>query len=93
MEELIAHPEIPHGKIRVGFTPDEEIGRGPHRFDVQAFGADVAYTMDGGVLGEFSAETFNAASAEIRIEGESIHPGSAKDIMINACLLYKSRCV
>lgn len=87
MEELIAHPEIPHGKIRVGFTPDEEIGRGPHRFDVQAFGADVAYTMDGGVLGEFSAETFNAASAEIRIEGESIHPGSAKDIMINALLV------
>ena len=87
MEFLLAHPEIPHGKIRIGFTPDEEIGRGPHRFDVQAFGADVAYTMDGGVLGEFSAETFNAASAKIVIDGESIHPGSAKDIMINALLV------
>lgn len=85
MEYLLEHPEIQHGKIRIGFTPDEEIGRGPHRFDVKAFGADMAYTVDGGELGEFSYETFNAASAKVVIDGESIHPGSAKDIMINHC--------
>ena len=87
MEYLLEHPEIQHGKIRIGFTPDEEIGRGPHRFDVKAFGADMAYTVDGGELGEFSYETFNAASAKVVIDGESIHPGSAKDIMINALLV------
>lgn len=87
MEHLIAHPEIKHGKIRVGFTPDEEIGRGPHHFDVAAFGADLAYTIDGSTLGEFSVESFNAASAEIEIRGESIHPGSAKGKMINSQLL------
>lgn len=84
MEYLAAHPEIPHGKVRVGFTPDEEIGRGPHRFNVKAFGADLAYTVDGGALGELNYESFNAADAWIEITGESIHPGSAKNRMINA---------
>lgn len=87
VEYLQAHPEIPHGKIRIGFTPDEEIGRGPHLFDVQAFGADVAYTMDGGELGQFNYESFNAAQAKITILGENIHPGQAKDKMINAQLV------
>lgn len=81
---LIEHPEIKHGKIRVAFTPDEEIGRGPHKFDVAAFGAKYAYTMDGGPLGELEYESFNAASARIRILGKNIHPGSAKNKMVNA---------
>ncbi len=83
-EYLLAHPEIPHGKIRIGFTPDEEIGRGVDFFDVAAFGADVAYTMDGGMEGELEYENFNAASAKIKIQGRSIHPGYAKDRMLNA---------
>lgn len=84
MEYLIEHPEIEHGKIRVGFTPDEEIGRGPHKFDVARFGADYAYTMDGGPLGELQYESFNAASAKLTIHGTSVHPGSAKNKMVNA---------
>ncbi|MFC4713210.1 peptidase T [Planococcus dechangensis] len=84
MEYLIEHPEIEHGKIRVGFTPDEEIGRGPHKFDVARFGADYAYTMDGGPIGELQYESFNAASAKLTVHGTSVHPGSAKDKMVNA---------
>ncbi len=84
MKYLSEHPEIKHGKIRVAFTPDEEIGRGPHKFDVAAFGAKYAYTMDGGPLGELEYESFNAASARIRILGKNIHPGSAKNKMVNA---------
>ena len=78
MAYLIAHPEVPHGKLRVGFTPDEEVGEGVKFFDVPAFGADFAYTVDGGKIGEFSYETFNAASAKIKINGRSVHPGTAK---------------
>ena len=78
MAYLIAHPEVPHGKLRVGFTPDEEVGEGVKFFDVSAFGADFAYTVDGGKIGEFSYETFNAASAKIKINGRSVHPGTAK---------------
>jgi tripeptide aminopeptidase len=84
MKYLIDHPEIKHGKIRVAFTPDEEIGRGPHKFDVGAFGAKFAYTMDGGPLGELEYESFNAADAKIKILGRNIHPGSAKGKMINS---------
>jgi len=83
-EWLVAHPEIPHGKIRIGFTPDEEVGRGVDFFDVKAFGADFAYTMDGGFEGELEYENFNAASAKIRIQGRNVHPGYAKDKMLNA---------
>ncbi|WP_298824005.1 peptidase T [uncultured Planococcus sp.] len=84
MEYLNAHPEIEHGKIRVAFTPDEEIGRGPHKFDVERFGAAYAYTMDGGPLGELQYESFNAASGKLTVQGKSVHPGSAKDKMVNA---------
>ncbi|MDQ0428179.1 tripeptide aminopeptidase [Planomicrobium stackebrandtii] len=84
MEYLNAHPEIEHGKIRVAFTPDEEIGRGPHKFDVERFGANYAYTMDGGPLGELQYESFNAASGKLIVQGKSVHPGSAKDKMVNA---------
>ncbi len=84
MEYLIQHPEIKHGKIRVGFTPDEEIGRGAHKFDVEKFGAEWAYTMDGSQIGELEYENFNAASAKIIIKGKSVHPGYAKGKMINA---------
>ncbi|CAH0120596.1 Peptidase T [Paenibacillus sp. CECT 9249] len=84
MAHLIRHPEIKHGKIRVGFTPDEEIGRGPHRFDVAAFGARYAYTMDGGPLGELEYESFNAAEAKITVKGKNVHPGTAKGKMVNA---------
>ncbi len=83
-EYLIAHPEIKHGKIRIGFTPDEEVGRGVDYFDVAAFGADYAYTMDGSIEGELEYENFNAASAKISIQGRNVHPGYAKDKMINA---------
>ena len=83
-EYLMAHPEIEHGKIRIGFTPDEEIGRGVDFFDVKAFGADFAYTMDGGFEGELEYENFNAASAKIAIQGRNVHPGYAKNKMINA---------
>lgn len=84
MDYLMKHPEIKHGKIRVAFTPDEEIGRGPHKFDVARFGAKFAYTMDGGPLGELQYESFNAASAKITINGNNIHPGSAKGKMVNS---------
>jgi len=84
MEYLIQHPEIKHGTIKVGFTPDEEIGRGAHQFDIQKFGADWAYTMDGSQIGELEYENFNAASAEISIKGKSVHPGYAKNKMVNA---------
>ncbi|HMC00565.1 MAG TPA: peptidase T [Flavobacteriaceae bacterium] len=84
MEYLINHPEIKHGKIRVGFTPDEEIGRGAHKFDVEKFGADWAYTMDGSQVGELEYENFNAAGAKVHVKGKSVHPGSAKGKMVNA---------
>jgi tripeptide aminopeptidase len=84
MEYLISHPEVEHGTLKVGFTPDEEIGRGADRFDVQKFGADFAYTVDGGELGELEYENFNAAGARIVVRGRSVHPGTAKDKMINA---------
>jgi tripeptide aminopeptidase len=87
MEFLIAHPEIKHGKIRIGFTPDEEIGRGADRFDVQRFGANYAYTLDGGPEGELEYENFNAAGATIRIQGRSVHPGTAKNKLINSQIL------
>lgn len=84
MQYLIDHPEIEHGKIRIGFTPDEEIGRGADLFDVEKFGAEWAYTMDGSGVGELEYENFNAASAKIKIQGRNVHPGYAKDKMINA---------
>lgn len=84
MEYLIAHPEIEHGKIRVGFNPDEEIGLGAHKFDVEKFGCEWAYTMDGGELGELEFENFNAAAAKVEITGVSVHPGYAKGKMVNA---------
>ena len=84
MEYLVTHPKVKHGKIRVAFTPDEEIGRGPHKFDVKAFGADYAYTMDGGPLGELQYESFNAAGVKVTTRGTSVHPGSAKNQMVNA---------
>lgn len=84
MEYLINHPEIKHGTIKVGFTPDEEIGRGAHKFDVEKFGADWAYTMDGSQIGELEYENFNAASAKVRIKGISVHPGYAKGKMVNS---------
>lgn len=82
--EIIIKENIPHGKICVGFTPDEEVGLGAHLFDVKNFGADFAYTIDGGIEGEISYENFNAAAAEVEIRGVSVHPGSAKNTMINA---------
>ena len=87
MEFLINNPEIKHGKIRVGFTPDEEIGRGAHHFDVEKFGAAWAYTMDGSQVGELEYENFNAASAKITFKGKSVHPGYAKGKMINSMLI------
>lgn len=87
LKYLKEHPEIKHGKIRVGITPDEEIGRGANLFDVKKFGAEFAYTVDGGELGELEYENFNAASAKIVITGRDIHPGAAKNKMINAMLL------
>ncbi|OUN89754.1 peptidase T [Blautia sp. An46] len=84
---LLAHPEIPHGPVRIGFTPDEEIGQGTDHFDVEKFGADFAYTMDGGECGELEYENFNAAEAVADFHGVSIHPGSAKGKMINALRL------
>ncbi len=86
-EYLMQHPEISHGKIRVGFTPDEEVGAGADHFDVALFGADFAYTVDGGRLGEMEYENFNAAGAKVSIHGRSVHPGSAKDKMRNAILM------
>lgn len=81
---LQAHPEIKHGKIRIAFNPDEEIGQGAHKFDVKLFGADFAYTMDGGAVGELEFENFNAASAKVTIKGRNVHPGTAKHKMINS---------
>lgn len=86
-ETLLTKPEIKHGTIKIGFTPDEEIGRGADRFDVERFGADFAYTVDGGSFGEVVYETFNAATAKISIKGENIHPGTAKNKMKNASLI------
>jgi tripeptide aminopeptidase len=87
MEFLINNPELKHGKIRIGFTPDEEIGRGAHKFDVAKFGADWAYTMDGSQIGELEYENFNAAGAKITFKGKSVHPGYAKGKMINSMLI------
>ena len=87
MEYLLAHPEIQHGKLRVAFTPDEEIGKGVAHFDVKAFGCDFAYTMDGGAIGELEYENFNAAGATIKVQGRNIHPGYAKGKMVNAQLI------
>ncbi|HOK62755.1 MAG TPA: peptidase T [Soehngenia sp.] len=87
MEYLISHPELPHGKIRIAFTPDEEIGRGADLFDVKKFGASFAYTLDGGPIGELEYENFNAASAKITIQGRNVHPGSAKGKMVNSALI------
>ena len=84
MEYLIKHPEIKHGAIRVGFTPDEEIGRGAHKFDVKKFGADWAYTMDGSQVGELEYENFNAAGAVVKVKGKIVHPGYAKGKMVNS---------
>ena len=84
MEYLVNNPEIPHGKIRVCFTPDEEIGRGAHKFNVDKFGAEWAYTMDGSQIGELEYENFNAARAVVKVEGKSVHPGYAKDKMVNS---------
>jgi tripeptide aminopeptidase len=87
MEHLIKNPDIKHGEIKVGFTPDEEIGKGADLFDVKKFGADYAYTIDGGEIGELEYENFNAASARIKINGRNIHPGTSKNKMINSLLL------
>ena len=87
LETLIENPEIKHGNIKVAFTPDEEIGRGPDHFNVEKFNANLAYTVDGGSLGELEYENFNAASAKIIINGRNVHPGSAKGKMINSMLI------
>lgn len=84
MEYLLAHPEIKHGTVKIAFTPDEEIGLGIRQFNVKQFGADFAYTLDGGLLGELEYENFNAARAYITVTGKSVHPGDAKDVMINS---------
>ncbi|MBO4573847.1 MAG: peptidase T [Bacteroidales bacterium] len=84
---LIEHPEVKHGEIKIGFTPDEEIGRGVAKFDVKKFGAKYAYTIDGGEIGELEYENFNAAAAKIHIQGSNIHPGYAKDKMVNSMLI------
>jgi tripeptide aminopeptidase len=84
MEYLIANPQIKHGTIKVGFTPDEEIGRGAHKFNVDKFGADWAYTMDGSQIGELEYENFNAAGAKVRVKGKIVHPGYAKGKMVNS---------
>ncbi len=87
MEYLVQHPAIKHGTVRIGFTPDEEVGRGVDYFDVKKFGADYAYTMDGGEIGELEYENFNAARARVSIQGRNVHPGTAKNKMINALLI------
>jgi len=87
LEYLVSHPEVHHGVIKVGFTPDEEVGHGADRFDVAGFAADFAYTIDGGEVGELQFENFNAAAAKITIHGRSVHPGSSKNKMVNASLL------
>jgi tripeptide aminopeptidase len=87
MEYLMEHPEIKHGKIRIAFNPDEEVGRGAHLFDVKKFGADWAYTLDGGPIGELEFENFNAAGAKVIIQGKSVHPGTAYHTMVNSMLI------
>lgn len=87
MEYLIQHPEIKHGKIRIAFTPDEEVGKGAHQFDVEKFGAQWAYTMDGSEVGELEYENFNAASGKITVKGKNVHPGYAKNKMVNSILI------
>ena len=87
MEYLIQHPEITHGKIRIAFTPDEEVGKGAHKFDVEKFGAEWAYTMDGSLVGELEYENFNAAGAKVTVNGKIVHPGYAKGKMINSLLI------
>ena len=87
VQYIVEHPEFRHGEIKIGFTPDEEIGRGVDKFDVEKFGAKYAYTMDGGQIGELEYENFNAASAKIHIQGRNVHPGYAKDKMINAIII------
>ena len=84
MQYLIDNPEIKHGDIKIGFTPDEEIGRGADLFDVEGFGADFAYTLDGGPVGELEYENFNAATGILKIQGKNVHPGTAKNVMVNA---------
>ncbi|MRR22560.1 peptidase T, partial [bacterium] len=86
-EFLVSNPSLKHGKIRIAFTPDEEIGRGADNFDVRRFGADYAYTLDGGGIGELEYENFNAAAATVTVRGRSVHPGTAKDTMINAIMV------
>jgi tripeptide aminopeptidase len=87
LKTLVTNPEIRHGTVKIGFTPDEEVGHGADRFDVAKFGADLAYTLDGGEVGEFQYESFNAAQAIIHIKGRSVHPGEAKNKMVNAILI------
>ena len=87
VQYMVEHPEFKHGPVKIGFTPDEEIGRGVVKFDVKRFGADYAYTMDGGEIGELEFENFNAASARVHIQGRNVHPGSAKGKMKNAILI------
>lgn len=88
-ERLIANPDLKHGKIRIAFTPDEEIGRGADNFDVGRFGVDYAYTLDGGGIGELEYENFNAAAATVTVKGRSVHPGTAKDTMINSIMVAR----
>lgn len=90
MAYLIEHPEIKHGTVRVAFTPDEEIGRGPHKFDVEAFNAQFAYTVDGGPLGELQYESFNAAAAKITFKGNNVHPGTAKGKMVHSAKIAQA---
>ena len=87
VQYIMEHPEFKHGEIKIGFTPDEEIGRGVVKFDVEKFGADYAYTMDGGEVGELEFENFNAASAQVHIQGRNVHPGYAKGKMLNSILI------
>ncbi|WP_039653041.1 peptidase T [Clostridium tyrobutyricum] len=87
VEYLVNHPEIKHGDIKIGFTPDEEVGKGPDYFDVKKFNAEFAYTIDGGQIGELEFENFNAASAKVKIKGRNVHPGYAKNKMINSMLI------
>ena len=89
IESIVENEEFIHGDIFIAFTPDEEVGRGPHKFDVEAFGAEIAYTIDGGPVGELQFENFNAASAKVKIKGRNVHPGTAKDIMINSIFIAK----
>ena len=87
LEDIVQDKSFIHGDVFVAFTPDEEIGRGPHKFDVKAFGAEIAYTLDGGPVGELQFENFNAASAKVKVRGRNVHPGTAKDTMINSIFI------